>query len=52
MDAKLIVAIIRREKLEEVEASLQAIGAERINVSKGIRCHRIALRDCRDTRLP
>ena len=34
MDTKLIVAIIRREKLEEVEARLQAIGVERINVSK------------------
>jgi len=34
MDINLIVAIIRREKLEEVENKLQDIGVERINVSK------------------
>lgn len=34
MDIKLIVAMIRRDKLEEVEKTLQDIGVERINVSK------------------
>jgi nitrogen regulatory protein P-II 1 len=34
MDVKYIVAIIRREKLEAVEEKLQAIGVERVNVSK------------------
>ena len=34
MDIKLIVAIIRRDRLEAVERSLQQIGVERINVSK------------------
>ena len=34
MDIKLIVAIIRREKLEAVEERLQTIGVERVNVSK------------------
>jgi nitrogen regulatory protein P-II 1 len=34
MDICLIIAIIRREKLEQVEEKLQNIGVERINVSK------------------
>ena len=34
MDIKLIVAMIRRDRLENVEKSLQDIGVERINVSK------------------
>ena len=34
MDIKQIVAIIRRDKLEEVEEKLQGMGVERINVSK------------------
>ena len=34
MDVNLIVAIIRRDKLEEVEKKLQAIRVERITVSK------------------
>lgn len=34
MDIKHIVAIIRRDKLEEVEKKLQGMGVERINVSK------------------
>ena len=34
MDIKQIVAIIRRDKLEEVEKKLQGMGVERINVSK------------------
>lgn len=34
MDIKLIVAIIRRDKLEEVEARLRDTGVEGINVSK------------------
>ena len=34
MDIKLIVAIIRREKLEPVEQKLKDTGVERINVSK------------------
>ena len=34
MDINLIVAIIRRDKLEEVEKKLQDIGVERITVSK------------------
>lgn len=34
MDIKLIVAMIRRDRLEQVEKTLQDIGVERINVSK------------------
>ncbi len=34
MDIKLIIAMIRRDKLEEVERKLQQIGVERINVTK------------------
>jgi len=34
MDIKLIIAIIRRDRLEPVEQKLQEIGVERINVSK------------------
>jgi len=34
MDIKLIIAFIRRDKLEEVEGKLQDIGVERINVSR------------------
>lgn len=34
MDIKMIVAIIRREKLQDVEQKLRDIGVERINVSK------------------
>jgi len=34
MDTKLIVAIIRRDRLEPVEEKLNAMGVERINVSK------------------
>jgi len=34
MDIKMIVAIIRHDRLENVEKSLQDIGVERINVSK------------------
>lgn len=34
MDIKLIIAFIRRDKLEEVERKLQDIGVERINVSR------------------
>ncbi|MBI4205821.1 MAG: P-II family nitrogen regulator [Betaproteobacteria bacterium] len=34
MDIKVIVAIIRRDRLEDVEKRLQDIGVERINVSK------------------
>jgi len=34
MDFKLIIAIIRVDKLEEVEKKMQEIGVERINVSK------------------
>ncbi len=34
MDIKQIVAIIRRDKVEEVEKKLQGMGVERINVSK------------------
>lgn len=34
MDIKTIVAIIRREKLQDVEQKLRDIGVERINVSK------------------
>ena len=34
MDVKLIVAMIRRDRLEEVEKTLQKIGVERINVTK------------------
>ena len=34
MDTKLIIAIIRRDRLEPVEQKLQEIGVERINVSK------------------
>ncbi len=34
MDFKLIIAIIRVDKLEEVEKKLREIGVERINVSK------------------
>ena len=34
MDINLIIAIIRRDKLEPVEEKLQNIGVERINVSK------------------
>lgn len=34
MDIKLIIAIIRRDKLEPVEQKLRDTGVERINVSK------------------
>ena len=34
MDIRLIVAIIRRDKLEEVERKVREAGVERINVSK------------------
>ena len=34
MEIKLIVAIIRRDRLEPVEEKLKQIGVERINVSK------------------
>ena len=34
MNIKLIVAIVRRDKLERVEKKLQDIGVERIDVSK------------------
>jgi nitrogen regulatory protein P-II 1 len=34
MDIRLIVAIIRRDRLEAVEKRLQQVGVERINVSK------------------
>lgn len=34
MDIKQIIAIIRRDKLPEVEKKLQGMGVERINVSK------------------
>jgi nitrogen regulatory protein P-II 1 len=34
MEIKLIVAVIRRDKLEPVEKRLQEIGVERINVYK------------------
>ncbi|OGA06052.1 MAG: hypothetical protein A2W68_15480 [Betaproteobacteria bacterium RIFCSPLOWO2_02_64_14] len=34
MDIKVIVAIIRRDKLEDVEKRLRDINVERINVSK------------------
>lgn len=34
MDVNLIIAVIRRDKLEEVEKKLQDIGVERITVSK------------------
>ena len=34
MDVRLIVAIIRRDKLEQVEKRLEEIGVERISVSK------------------
>lgn len=34
MDVKFIVAIIRRDRLEQVEKKLQDIGVERISVSK------------------
>ena len=34
MDVRVIVAIIRRDKLEEVEKKLEDIGVERISVSK------------------
>lgn len=34
MDIRAIVAIIRRDKLEEVESKLQKLGVERFNVSK------------------
>ena len=34
MDIKLIIAFIRRDKLEEVERKLRDIGVERINVSR------------------
>ena len=34
MDIKLIIAIIRRDKLEPVEQKLKDTGVERINVSK------------------
>ncbi|OGA37345.1 MAG: hypothetical protein A3G80_07740 [Betaproteobacteria bacterium RIFCSPLOWO2_12_FULL_62_13b] len=34
MDINLIVAVIRRDKLESVEQELKDIGVERINVSK------------------
>jgi len=34
MDINLIIAVIRRDKLEEVEKKLQDMGVERITVSK------------------
>lgn len=34
MDMKLIVAIIRRDKREEVETALQRAGVERVDLSK------------------
>lgn len=34
MDIRIIVAIIRRDRLEQVEKKLQDIGVERINVTK------------------
>lgn len=34
MDVRVIVAIIRRDKLEQVEKKLEEIGVERISVSK------------------
>lgn len=34
MDIKLVIAMIRRERLEAVEGKLQAIGVQRVNVSK------------------
>jgi nitrogen regulatory protein P-II 1 len=34
MDAKLVIANFRSDKLEEVEKELERIGVERINVSK------------------
>lgn len=34
MDIKLIVAVIRRDRLEPVEEKLKMMGVERINVSK------------------
>ena len=34
MEIKLIVAMIRRDRLEQIEKALQEIGVERINVSK------------------
>jgi len=34
MDIKLVVAMIRRDRLEQVEKALQDIGVERINVTK------------------
>ena len=34
MEIKMIVAMIRRDRLEEVEKSLQDIGVKRINISK------------------
>lgn len=34
MDISLIIAVIRRDKLEEVEKKLQDMGVERITVSK------------------
>ena len=34
MDVRLIVAIFRRDKLEEVESRIRALGVERVNVSK------------------
>ncbi|MGQ0525998.1 MAG: P-II family nitrogen regulator [Betaproteobacteria bacterium] len=34
MDIKLVVAIIRSERLEATEEQLQAMGVERVNVSK------------------
>ncbi len=34
METKLIVAIIRRDKLEPVEENLRHVGVERIDVSK------------------
>lgn len=34
MEVKLIVAIIRSDKVEEVEAKLRRAGVERVNISK------------------
>ncbi len=34
MDARVIIAIIRRDKLEEVENSLKQVGVEMVNVSR------------------
>ena len=34
MDIRMIVALIRRARLEEVEKALRGIGVERINVTK------------------